>query len=146
MTAGDVAPFYNETGLPVLRMATSDHASVATAEHRHRVVIGMDALIDDLQEQFPATVMETETNSLPAGVVCIGGKWEVDTLAARMLAHALGLQGQKATCRSAGAVSADYIAGLDLDQVKTVCLSYFSPNPQVQRDTSAAVCGVGGRT
>lgn len=124
---GNVAAFYNETGLPVLRMATSDHASVATAEHRHRVVIGMDALIDDLQEQHASA-----TGGGPARVVCIGGKWEVDTLAARMLSHALNLQGQEATHRSAGTVSADYIAGLDLTGARTVCLSYFSPDPVVQ--------------
>ncbi|RST54205.1 AI-2E family transporter [Variovorax sp. DXTD-1] len=124
---GDVASFYDESGLRVLRMATSDHASVATAEHRHRVVIGMNALIDDLCEQHPS----------PAGlggpsVVCIGGKWEVDNLAANMLAHALSLEGTHAELRPAGTLSADYIARLDLASAHTVCLSFFSPEPQLQ--------------
>lgn len=35
---GDLVRFYDDAGLQVLRMASSDHASVATAEHRHRVV------------------------------------------------------------------------------------------------------------
>lgn len=124
---GNVVGFYNESGLRVLRMATSDHASVATAEHRHRVVIGMDALIDDLYEQHP----------LPSGlggpsVVCVGGKWEVDNLAAKMLAHALSLEGRRAELRAAGTLGADYIARLDLTGAHTVCLSYFSPEPQLQ--------------
>ncbi|MDP9901328.1 AI-2E family transporter [Variovorax ginsengisoli] len=124
-----VAAFYNETGLPVLRMATSDHASVASAEHRHRVVIGMDALIDDLVDQFP----EPASASVPLPhAICIGGKWEVDTLAAKMLAHALGAQGQHAEIRPAVNVGADYIARLDLRGAQTVCISYFSPDPQVQ--------------
>ena len=48
-------------------------------------------------------------------VVCIGGKWEVDTLAARMLAHALDAAGAAGEYRPAATVSADYIARLDLD-------------------------------
>ena len=124
---GNVIGFYGEIGLPVLRMASSDHASVATAEHRHRMVIGMDAVIDDLLEQHP----EPEAVAGP-GVVCIGGKWEVDTLAARMLAHALSLENYPAVHRPAGTVNADYIAGLALEGVQVVCLSYLSPEPFVQ--------------
>jgi predicted PurR-regulated permease PerM len=124
---GNVIGFYGETGLPVLRMASSDHASVATAEHRHRVVIGMDAVIDDLQEQHPGAVAADV-----APVVCIGGKWEVDTLAARMLAHALSLENHRATHRPAGTVTAEYIAALALDGVQVVCLSYLSPEPAAQ--------------
>lgn len=124
---GNVIGFYGETGLPVLRMASSDHASVATAEHRHRVVIGMDAVLDDLLEQHPGPGSEGI-----APVVCIGGKWEVDTLAARMLAHALCLENYPAAYRPAGTVSADYISGLALDGVQVVCISYLSPEPAVQ--------------
>ena len=124
---GNVIGFYSETGLPVLRMASSDHASVATAEHRHRVVIGMDAVIDDLREQHP----EPEAVGGP-GVVCIGGKWEVDALAARMLAHSLSLNKYPSIHRPAGTVTADYIAGLALDGAQVVCISYLSPEPAVQ--------------
>jgi GAF domain-containing protein len=123
---GNVAAFYGEAGLSVLRMASSDHASVATAEHRHRVVIGMDALIDDIKEQYPAP-----DGTAPPSVVCIGGRWEVDTLAAKMLAHALSLAGQGAEHRPAGTVNMDYIARLDLLGAQTVCLSYFSSEPQI---------------
>ncbi|CAN5753496.1 hypothetical protein BH11PSE13_BH11PSE13_06010 [soil metagenome] len=136
---GNVIGFYGEAGLPVLRMASSDHASVATAEHRHRVVIGMNAVIDDLLEQQPppesagATAHEAADETAGAArIVCIGGKWEVDTLAARMLAHALSLEKYSAVHRAAGTVSADYIAGLALDGVQVVCLSYLSPEPAVQ--------------
>ncbi|MET0543469.1 MAG: AI-2E family transporter [Variovorax sp.] len=122
---GNVADFYNESALPVLRMASNDHSVAATAEHRHRVVVGMDALIDELADQHPATGAQTDPS-----VVCIGGKWEVDTLAGKMLAHAVSLQGQSAGHRPAATVSADYIAALDLAAAKVVCLSYFSPEPQ----------------
>lgn len=120
---GDLAAFYDDAGLPVLRMATSDHASVATAEHRHRVVTGMDRLLDELTELHPP----------PAGgrpvAVCIGGKWEVDTLAARMLAHALSLQGRPAEHRPAAALNAETLARLDLRGARSVCISYFAQEP-----------------
>lgn len=124
---GTVAGFYHETGIPVLRMASSDHANVATAEHRHRVVIGMDALIEDLSEQHPPA---EATRRLDA--VCIGGKWEVDTLAAKMVAHGLSLAGTPTEFRAAAPVNAEYIARLDLRGARTVCISYFSPEPTVQ--------------
>lgn len=120
---GNLALFYDDAGLPVLRMATSDHASVATAEHRHRVVTGMDRLLDELVELHPP----------PAGgkpsAICIGGKWEVDTLAARMLAHALSLQGRPAEHRPAAALNAETLARLDLRGASCVCISYFAQQP-----------------
>ena len=125
-----VAAFYNTTGLAVLRMATSDHTSVASAEHRHRLVVGMDALIDGLIERHPPN-----TAAAPTTAVCIGGKWQTDTLAARMLAHSLSLAGLPATHRPSSLMTADYIDQLDLAGVKTVCLSFFSPDPQVHART-----------
>ncbi|CAN5380975.1 hypothetical protein BH09PSE6_BH09PSE6_21960 [soil metagenome] len=126
-TDGEVAGFYNLVGLPVLRMAASDHGSVATAEHRLRLVTGMDALIDDLIEQHPSPVA-----TAPASAVCLGGKWEVDSLSARMLTHALSLEGIAAERRPTPTLNADYIARLDLAHAQTVCILYFSPQPQVQ--------------
>lgn len=122
---GDLVGFYDESGLAVLRMASSDHTVVATAEHRHRVVVGMDALIDALGGKFAAP-----EGPVRPMVLCFGGKWEVDTMAAKMLAHSLTLQGQQADSRPVATLSADYIAGLDLQDVRVVCLSYFSPEPR----------------
>ncbi|MEO8856311.1 MAG: AI-2E family transporter, partial [Burkholderiaceae bacterium] len=130
LVEADVAAFYNTTGLAVLRMATLDHASVASAEHRHRLVVGTDALIDDLIEQHPPNAA-----SAPVTAVCIGGKWEIDTLAARMLAHSLSLAGLPAAHRPSSLITADYIDRLDLGGVKTVCLSFFSPEPHNRAQT-----------
>ena len=126
----DVAAFYNSTGLSVLRMATIDHASVASAEHRHRLVVGMDALIDSLIDQHPP-----HTGAAPTTAVCIGGKWEIDTLAARMLAHSLSLAGLPAAHRPSALMTADYIDRLELAGAKSVCLSFFSPEPQASAQT-----------
>ncbi len=125
--SGSVADFYHQIGIPALRLASDDHDSVATAEHRHRVVSGMDRVIDELREQQPPAAGPGRPR-----VVCIGGKWEVDTLAARMLAHALGLAGVAADHRAAGVSQADFFATLDLQGATTVCLSHFSREPQTQ--------------
>lgn len=126
----DVAAFYNSTGLAVLRMAALDHASVSSAEHRHRLVVGIDALIDTLIDQHPP-----HSGAAPATAVCIGGKWETDTLAARMLAHALSLGGLPATHRPSALMTADYIDRLELADAKTVCLSFFSTEPKASAQT-----------
>ncbi|CAN5254083.1 hypothetical protein BH11PSE10_BH11PSE10_02900 [soil metagenome] len=126
----DVAAFYNGTGLTVLRMAGIDHASVADAEHRHRLVVGMDALIDGLIDQHPP-----HTGAGSTSAVCIGGRWEIDTLAARMLAHSLSLAGLPAAHRPSALITADYIDRLELADAKSVCLSFFSPEPQASAQT-----------
>ena len=121
-----VTAFYDQVGLPVLRMASQDQGSAATAHHRHRIVIGMETLIDDVAEQHASALGA----ALPT-TVCIGAKWEIDTLAARMLAHSLSLEGLPAEHRPAATISADYIARLDLKGAQVVLLSYFSRDPQV---------------
>jgi GAF domain-containing protein len=98
---------------------------VASTEYRLRLVVGMDALIDGMIEQHPP-----DAAAAPAAAVCIGGKWEIDTLAARMLAHSLALTGLAAAHRPSSQVTADYIDRLDLAGAKTVCLSFFNPEPR----------------
>jgi GAF domain-containing protein len=125
--ADGVTGFYHRAGVPALRQASVDHGQLATAEHRLRVVAGMDEVIDELREQFPG--------SAPPGrpqVVCVGAKWEVDTLAARMLVHALEHAGHRAEHRAAGIGQAQTFAALDLRGARIVCLSQFSALPQTQ--------------
>ena len=124
-----IAAFYNTTGMEVLRQASDDYHANARVEHRLRVVDGMDQLLEDLREDHPAT---------PAGtprVACIGGKWQVDAISAEMLVHALALADIPAVQRATGTVTARYVDGLDLEGIDTVCIGYFS------RDPDAAVRG-----
>ncbi|HVR53368.1 MAG TPA: AI-2E family transporter [Pseudorhodoferax sp.] len=126
--AATVPVFYDSVAVPTLRMAVGDHAAVATAEHRLRLVTGMEAVLDALEEEHRAPAPE---GSAPQ-VLCLGGKWEVDALAARMLAHGLALQGVPAgTGTALLPASADGLARLDLAAVRVVCVSWFSPQPQV---------------
>ncbi len=128
---GNLAGFYNECGLPVLRMATDADGGLSNAEHRHRIVVGMDALIDDLLEENPPPAPVDVPGQVANKIVCIGGQREIDALAARMLVHALALEGRNARLQGTGAVTGEFIAGLDLADVQVVCLSYFSAEPQV---------------
>lgn len=119
--------FYDEIGVPVLRLASDDYLGSATAEHRLRVANGMDMLLDDLREQYPPDIPpETKPR-----VMCIGGKWEVDTVAGEMLSHALALDGILAHYRPATTVSAASVAKLDLAGADVVCLSYFTDSPAI---------------
>lgn len=118
--------FYDDIGLKVLRLASEDHADVASAEHRLRIVSGMDDLLDELADQ---NLPDTQPVPVRETVICIGGKWEVDAIAARMLANALRHEGVAAASRPAASINAEYVANLDLEGVALVCLSYFSPEP-----------------
>ena len=94
--ADGVTGFYEKVGIPALRIACVDHDRVATAEHRLRVVSGVDRLIDELDQSSGTT------SAGRPQVVCVGAKWEVDNLAARMVAHGLvesGVGGQRADDR-----------------------------------------------
>ena len=127
-SASTLRDFYGDTAIPALRLAAGDHARVARAEHRHRVVSGMAALIRDLREEYrPATAASAGTTS---PVLCIGARWEVDTLAAEMLAHALAVEGLDSRHLPPSAVAPENIFALDLQGVQVICLSYFSATSQ----------------
>lgn len=120
--------FYEDVGIPVLRMATVDHRlQEASAEHRHRIVSGMSAVIGELRVRHAA-----ERPQAPLEALCIGSRWTVDTLGAGMAAHALALDGVAAAAAptAAGAVTAELIASLGSEGAKVFVLSYFSPQPQ----------------
>lgn len=117
--------FYNGVAIDVLRLASEDHLRNATIEHRLRVATGLDALLEDLREQHPAGIAKSARPS----VVCIGGKWEVDTIVSEMLCDALALDGISAVYRPATTVSVGSVAKLDLEGADTVCVSYFTSSP-----------------
>lgn len=122
-----VAGFYNRAGVPALRQASDDHASLSSSEHRLRIVAGMEQVINELEEQFPAPKLNG-----PVQAVCIGAKWEVDALAARMLSHTLQIENLNVEHRGGALHHADAVAALDLRGARIVCLSLFSAFPQTQ--------------
>jgi len=122
-----ILEFYDRHGIEVLRQASHDFLTQARAEHRLRVVNGMDVMLDDLREEYPAP----DQPKGPARVACIGGKWEIDNVACEMLVHALAFHDISAHQRPAGVLTARYLDKLDLSNVEIVCLSYFSRGPEL---------------
>lgn len=119
--------FYDQHGLQVLRQASNDFLTSARAEHRLRVVNGMDAMLDELHGEYPPP---QPSSNLPE-VVCIGGKWEIDNVGCEMLCHALEYHEIAALRHPAGALTTRYMDKLDLTETRIVCLSYFSREPEL---------------
>jgi len=128
IVAGTLADFYNLTGVPALALAANDATRASGSEHRHRLSSGMAALLHNLREDHPVPASKADRIQ----VLCIGTRWEIDSLAADMLEHALLCEGLSAGVRPATAVNADHIQLLDLKGVQVLCLSTFSATPQAQ--------------
>jgi len=120
-----VVDFYNDYGIEFLRKVSDDYLANARPEHRLRVSNGMDAVLDDLREAYPAEIGQDQ---LPK-IACVGGRWEIDSLACEMLVHALALEGLAAVGRREGVITARYMNDLDLNGIDIVCVSYFSRDP-----------------
>ena len=123
--ATGVTDFYNGHGIEVLRMVSDDYLENARPEHRLRIFNGMDTLLDDLKESHPPDI---DPALLPK-VACIGGRWEIDSLACEMVVHALALDGVPAVQRREGALTGRYVDTLELDAIDIVFLSYFTRDP-----------------
>lgn len=122
------AAFYNDTGVPALRLAALDQGRPSRVEHRHRVAAGMKALLSSLQEDHPAPA----SAGGPPAALCVGARTEIDTLAADMLGHALQGEGVPVRVLPASAIHAEHIQALPLDGVRLLCLSSFGTAPEAQ--------------
>lgn len=120
-----VTEFYTNEGMAVLQQVSVDYINNARPEHRLRIANGMDELLEQIREEHPADLPE---NAAPK-VACIAGKWEIDRQACEMLAHSLQLEGLPAVVRAPGSVTSRYVAGLELEGVQVVLLSFFSRDP-----------------
>lgn len=121
--------FYSTAALPALGRVAADSAHVTSAEHRHRVGLGMARLVQELRLEHRSEP-EATAGATPAPVLCIALRWQADALAADMLAHALAQGGTPAVPLPATAISAERIAELELGNAEVVCLSSFHPQPE----------------
>ncbi|MET1114671.1 MAG: AI-2E family transporter [Comamonas sp.] len=128
-----VTRLYDDVVMPALRVATSHHTGAATAAHRLRLAQGMDLLLGELAEQYPARALPEAVPGRRARVHCVGARWEVDALAATAMAHALALGGH-AVSHSPHALSARMQSPEERNWAATefLCLSVFTPQPQAQ--------------
>lgn len=120
--------FYDEVGVPALCVATRHHVDVASAEHRLRLATGMAALLDELREQYPPAPATQVVRAC-----CIGARWEIDVLAAQMLAHALEHRGYAASpAPQAMLASPSFELPPEAARAAIVCLSVFGSEPQAR--------------
>ncbi len=122
-----VSDFYSDAAVPALRQAVQSYANAARVEHRHRVNSGMSTLVRTLREEFQGAKEPHKQR-----VLCLGARWEVDALAAEMLAHALTMEGIPARALANTTGANDDIGHLDVGDADTVCLSLFSPSPDAK--------------
>lgn len=123
--------FYEEVGLPMLRLADEDRQRGASPDDRKRVASGAKAVVRDLIEQHegkdqPEPMVE---HWLGAPVLCIAGRWELDEIAAAMTSHMLDINGIGGHYLPSSAIAPDAIADLNLAGVEVICLSYLHPDP-----------------
>lgn len=125
-----VVDFYGEVGLPTLQLAFKHHSENATAEHRMRLSNGMEDVLEELLDDYPAQGSFVATG-VRGRVHCVGARWEVDALAADMVAHSLQLHGIHSTCGShalTDAVGPEETQGWG--DVQWLLVSAFHPQPQ----------------
>lgn len=123
-----VQTFYDTGGIPMLRLASYHYADMATAEHRMRLSSGMDELLEELEEEYPAP-----PTTRSGRVHCVGARWDMDALAAQMVAHSLALHGYAAS-------HAEHPLTSTVEQAETagwqdmrwLVLSAFHAQPQAQ--------------
>jgi predicted PurR-regulated permease PerM len=139
--ADPLLAFYDNVGLPALRLAENARQRGASSEDRKKVADGLRAVVQDLRDI--ATKKEENGDKEAAGdaphpaqqwfgtpALCIAGRGELDGAAAVMLAHALESKGIGARHAGASAVTHEKIGQLDLAGVEVICLVYLGPAPQ----------------
>jgi predicted PurR-regulated permease PerM len=130
--------FYDEVGLPALRLAEADRAAkilggatrVVVTESFIKVVAELADHDDDATEPAdedgagPAVHQPAWSPGKP--VACIAGRTGLDRAAAAMLAQLLERRGIGTMVLPADAVSGEGIRAVDLAGVELVCVSYLS--------------------
>ena len=125
--ARNVTAFYDEVSIPAMRLFSSLHNDVATAEHRLRINTSLKQFSQEMLDEYPAP--STPPHAYPR-ILCVAARWEVDSKAADMLAHSLQLQSYAAqTWANPLLLQLDSIDQAQWQNVDVVCISIFNPQP-----------------
>ncbi|HEX4893767.1 MAG TPA: AI-2E family transporter [Hyphomicrobiaceae bacterium] len=130
--------FYDKIAVPALRLAASDRERSVDMNFRRAVA----STAGDIVEEVAALVSERERVARPKGekppeerprrgrILCIGGRTELDEVAAAMLAQRLDEVGFVAETLAPVAIGRTGLAQIDLDGALAVCLCYLDPDPR----------------
>ncbi|WP_414653665.1 AI-2E family transporter [Geminicoccus sp.] len=135
-----LATFYDEVGLPALRLAEADRSRERLfGESRALVTEGFVTLVADLADHEGPDVEEADSSArmepiiwVGKPVACIAGRTGLDRAAACMLAQLLERRGIGSQVLPADAISPEGIANIDLKDVELVCLSYLNRSAVAQ--------------
>lgn len=128
-----VTHLYDAVALPALRLSSQAHSSLATAEQRFRFNNGMDEWLAELADAYPPEPATLPAAGECARVHCLGARWEVDGMAAAVMAHSLRLFGHRASYSEHALGARMHLHTLpDLSSTAVLCLAVFSPSPQAQ--------------
>lgn len=118
-------PFYAHVAQPALGRVAAESAGPVRAEHRHRASHGLRVLAEELRREYPAAAPVS-----PPEVLCIGLRWEADSISASLLDHALARDGVRSRALPATALRLEQLPSLPLAGVKVLCLTSFHPEPE----------------
>ncbi|WP_375451876.1 AI-2E family transporter [uncultured Devosia sp.] len=121
--------FFDDIAFPVLRLAEADRArNLTDVASRRLVADGMAALVREFE---PDEVEGDEPAGTPAvRVLCIGGRTELDSAAANMLAQVISQEGITTKVLPPISVRPEGIAHIDLEGIDAVCIAYLDANPR----------------
>jgi GAF domain-containing protein len=127
--------FYDEVAVPALRLATLDRARDLTdVAGRRMLVEGMAAVVHELELSEPNVQGDREAEQqvpLPLlSVLCIGGRTELDSTAAEMIAQVVAGPVTTTSTMPPLVVRREGIGQLDLTDVDVVVLVYLDENPR----------------
>ncbi|MCA6120156.1 AI-2E family transporter [Bradyrhizobium sp. WSM 1738] len=128
--------FYDNVGIPALRLAENDRQRSSTDTNYRRLVAEtaisvVRELEDHVREKASSVNDEDRTAERRPCVLCLAGRTELDHAVAEMIAQVLQERSIGAKVLPPIVVSHAALGQLDLHGVDVVCLSYFHPQPQV---------------
>ena len=135
--------FYDNVGIPALRLAENDRQrSTTDTSYRRLVADTAICVVREVEDHVREKAGFDDEPKEQAGegrvpsagearILCLAGRTELDRAAVEMMAQALGERGIGARVLPPIAVSQGALGQLDLHGVDVVCLSYLHPQPQV---------------
>ena len=135
--------FYDNVGIPALRLAENDRQrSTTDTTYRRLVADTAICVVREVEDHVREKAGFGDEPNEQAGegrvpsagearILCLAGRTELDRAAVEMMAQVLGERGIGARVLPPIAVSQGALGQLDLHGVDVVCLSYLHPQPQV---------------
>ena len=134
--------YYHEVGIPALLLAQQDHArGVLTAEQRNALALVAHQMVQDLaaiaeaERILPEEAADLDEPAAPAldgtgfSVICLGGRSDLDDVAAAMLSQSMNSAGATASYHPHTDLSPQSMTALLTAQTDCIVLGFLDPAP-----------------